>query len=175
MDNNENNTNNISMPKKVLGYVYDFIFGLPFTNYNKYYKTGYIQSLTKEEKLRMMINDQKHKQNVDFFTRLIMIRPQILNDEDCTYLEKETKQIQFYRKVLIVGLFINWFGYTFLYLVKKKNYLKSLVVGNFIMFYALYATNTYMGNIYTSLYKKYRTVIKDEELANIFRKVYNID
>ena len=160
---------------RIKGFFYSLIFDLPFDNYHKYYKTGKIQLMTKEEKTKIFLDSNEQSKQKDFFIQIIRMRPQILDDDDLSHVETEKKKIKYIRNFLILGLFFNWSFFSYFFLVKKQNFIKTLVFINLLLLSGMYGTNAYMNKMYGELYTKYIAIIKEDELKEIYNKIYNID
>jgi hypothetical protein len=156
-------------------FLYSIIWELPFDNYHKYYKTGIVQKMSKEEKKMLFINDNKKQLQTKFFKRIITLRPNILDDSDMIDLNRVKNNIKNIRYVLLSLFFLNssFFGYKVMILKYRK--INSFIYINLLLMTIFAFTNFYSNYYFKNLHEKYRNIIDDDEVVNTFKKVYNID
>lgn len=170
-----NKIDNISLRKKILNSIHGFIFDLPFENYRKYYKTGIIQKMTKEEKKKFFINMNIEDKHRKIFTRLLVMRPEFLDDTDLFDYRQHKSKVFKYQLLAFSLFFLNWSYYSFNFLVKQKRELKFFLLRNTFVILSIYYTTGMTEFKQKELFYKYKHVMTQDSLINLMKSAYRID
>ena len=162
--------------KKFLKFLWKSIWYIPFDKYENYYLNGKIFEMTQQEKIDMTVKDYIDNQKVTFFTRIIRIRPNILNNDDYELYEKEFGKV---KKGNYLSLFIllgHCSFFTFkMTLNRDFKHMKSFLIGNiFIMIFYFYVKSK-ENMLTTYLYNKYEKYINFDEMRSVIIKSENKD
>ncbi len=166
---------NESIGRTLLNICKSFIFDLPFKNYHDYYKTGIIQKMTKEEKIKFMLEMNLERQHRQFFYYFINIRPNILDDEDLFEYKEVAYKNKIYQYWLLGGFFLNWSYFTYNFFIKKRFVYKPLILINGALLIAYLKVNTILNNYQESLFNKYKNILKREDLLGKVKESYRFD
>ena len=172
---NANTPNPVPTKKKISNILYSIFFELPFENYDEYYKSGKIQKMTREEKIQLIIENNRKKQHLEFFRKLLLIRPSFLDEEDYYSYNEELHKVKKLRMGVTFGLGINWSYFVYNFFIKKRMVIKSFLLMNGILFSLYIAANIRMSMEIGRLFEKYKKDIKREELEKVIKESYRIE
>ncbi len=170
----EQNNNNTFLSKIYETFV-SFIVDLPFKNYKEYYKTGIIQKMNNEEKIKFMIELNNERQHRHFFKYFINLRPSILDEDDCWEYKESMNNIKQYNYAIFSGFFLNWSYFTFNFFIRKRYVYKPLIIINGLLFLVYLRVNSVENRMMDNLFNKYKHVIKREDVIKIIKESYRFD
>jgi hypothetical protein len=173
--NNENIYNNVTFFQKTKNFFYSLIFDLPFDNYHNYYKTGIIQKMSEEDIRNLLERKKSESQHKKYFSFLVSLRPNILDDQDMMDLKEFNYKMNYYYAFVIGGLLINWAYFSYNFILYKRPLYKRLICINLLCFLAYVKVDSFKQQHYERLYEKYKHIVKKDELQIILKKTYNID
>ncbi len=168
-------TETLSFSSKIYDFMYKLIFELPIKNYRELYLTGKLQSMSQDEKIKMIIDNSKDEQHRRFFNRLLKVRPAFLDDEDLDEFNKFESNIKTFQIGIFSSLFLNWTYFSYNFIVKKRNKLKLLICLNIFIFCVYTYSKIYAGNFYGKLFDKYKTIVKQDDIFRIMKNSYRIE
>jgi len=158
---NNNNSQNHSYFQKFKNGIYSFLFDLPFENYHTLYKTGKIKSMDIEQRKQLIYIENNAKLKKVFFSRIISLRPTILDDEDFIEFNNLNTRAKYERAFIILGFFAlnSWTFY--MVSIKKKNFLSKFLFMNVFLIGMLYYSGHKLQKFFDRMYIKY-----DKEIVN---------
>jgi hypothetical protein len=160
---------------RVKNTINSIIWDLPFDNYHKYYKTGIIQKMSKDEKIDFFFERHKEFNKKDNIKKLIVLRPNILDDEDkILFLENKEKYNKI-RGFYFIILCLNNIFSCYLILQRKSYVLKYVAISNLGLLSIFPFLNYKSQLVNEHLTNKYRNIISEEETYDVFKQSSNID
>jgi hypothetical protein len=161
---------------KLKNLINSFIWDLPFENYHKYYKTGIIQKMSNQERIDFFFKRHKDLNKKNYIKRLIILRPNILDDEDKIYFLENKQQADRLKTIYFVGFVLNNFFCGYLLLVKRSLGTIQYIAFSNIMFLFLFpVTKMKQEKLNEEIYLKYRHLIDEDKTYDMFAKASNID
>jgi len=163
-DCNNNQQKNLHIFTKLKNTLYSILFDLPFENYQNLYVTGKIHKMDLEEKKQMIYIDNHKKLKRLFFSKLINIRPTILDDEDYVEYNNLIKKSKQEKGIIIFGFFglNSWTFY--MVSIKKEKFLLNFLIMNLFLIGMLYYSGYKIQKFYDRMYQKYDKDIVNNEL-----------
>jgi hypothetical protein len=161
---------------KLKNLINSIIWDLPFENYHKYYKTGIIQKMSNQEKIDFFFERHKETNKKNYIKRLIIIRPNILDDEDkIKFLEYKEKADRL-RFLYLASFGLNNFLCGYVYLLKRSVWvIKYLVFSNVVFLFTFPFLKLNQDEFNEEMYLKYRHIIDEDKTYDMFKKASNID
>lgn len=174
MDNNLNNKipENIGFFKKCTDVIHSILFELPFDNYHTLYKTGKIHKMDIEQRKQMIYKENEEKLKRMFFSKLINLRPTILDDNDYLEFNNLKKRTQYEKGIIIFGFFIlnSWTFY--MVSIKKQKFFAKFLGMNFILIGLLYYSSFQSQKFYDRMFIKYDKEIVNQEMEEKMNMVF---
>jgi hypothetical protein len=149
------------------------IWDLPFDNYHKLYKTGIIKNMDIEQKKQIIFKENNLLLRKIFFSRLVKLRPSILDDEDLIEFNKTVERKKYDTIYLIIG-FMGLNSYTFYTIsIKRKQFLgKFLLINAFLILFYLH-NNQKQEKFIEKMFIKYDKIIVNEEMDEKLKLILN--
>jgi hypothetical protein len=158
--------------QKISNALYSIFFGLPFTDKDNYEK---LKKMSKDEKIKYFIMNNKEQQHKKFIIRLINMRSNILDDEDKYHYEEVKNKTNKISMVIFFLFAANWSVFCYHLMVKKSRKFKLFLVINSGLFCILFGMSAYLNKENDRLFKKYKNILPEEEIFQLMRKTYNMD
>lgn len=143
---------------------YSILFDLPFDNYHFLIKTGKIINYDVEQKKQILYDENNLKLKKLFFSKLITMRPTILDDEDFTEFNNLNRRVKNEKSLVLLG-FLGLNSITF-YIVgmKKRKFLFQFLLINSFLVIMLYHSTEKMTKFFERMFIKYDIEIVNDEL-----------
>lgn len=172
MDNNSPNDNSILNLLKTIWS--DYIIGIPTVEYKTLFKTGKIQQMSNDEKTELLLKNYQRTTYLNTIMVILKTRPNIMDDDDFSKYMNIKQKFDYFLKIFVVGLFINFSFLSFQYLVRKKKPFKFFFISNFILFGMFaYAQNNFTTD-FVQICKKYEALIPENKLIELIKECKNI-
>ncbi len=161
---NDNNQQNTSIFQKFKNGIYSILFDLPFDNYHTLYKTGKIKTMDIEQKKQLIYKENDIRLKKNFFTRLISLRPTILDDEDFIEFNIINGKAKKERGLIILGFFLlnSWTFY--MVSIKKKNFFLKFFFMNIFLIGMFSYSSFKLQTFFEKMYIKYDKEIVNKEM-----------
>jgi hypothetical protein len=160
---------------KVKNLINSIIWDLPFENYHKYYKTGIIQKMSNQEKIDFFFDRNKEFNRKNNIKTLIILRPNILDDEDKQKFFEVKQNADRTRFVYLTSFFLNNILCGVIILRKYTWVWKYIIFSNIILLFGFPFTNIRQSKFNDELYTKYRYVLDEEKTFEVFKEANSID
>lgn len=165
----------------ILNKLYSIIVDVPFKNCfedHHLYDSGELQRMTKQQKIDYIIKKCDKNQHFKLFSRVIRIRPSVMDDHDVAEFNALRKEDRKHRAIILSGLFANWSWIAYSILVKRKQ--SAVIFGTFVginLFFILYhmRITRRTDKFLYEMMDKYKDVIRYDDLKEVMKQAYNID
>lgn len=150
--------------KNLWDIINSIVFGLPFSYYDKYYKSGELSRMTQEQKRDLFMEDQKDNQKREFIMFILKNRPSIMDADSEEEFFKAKNKYRYTSLLLGCSFMSFWSFFSYQFYLKRVYYFKSLLSVNFLCL-VIYKHGSYsLQASYDTIYRKYKHIATIEEL-----------
>ena len=128
-----------------------------------------------EQRKQLLYSENNAKLKKMFFSKIIKLRPTILDDEDFVELNNLLATSKYEKGLTILGFFglNSWTFY--MVAIKKQKFLAKFMAMNFILIGMLYYSSFKLEKFYDRMYDKYDKLIVNQELEEKMSLIFKKD